>query len=187
MAYSDKLLQDTKLTEQSILQDLEALSLYYEDIEIPAKMIQASKLSPMPSLVALLDSGDEDKPWVLTHSFLPLGTDMAEFTKFLQFYCELSGSLEKVERLTLLEAVNRLNQALPFGSVLLVEPRPQFELPLMAAVRAVQGFPLDRPIDQGTFTEDLFLFEMSCELVARVLDELADGKSLDEVFEQIGQ
>ena len=70
------------------------------------------------------------------------------------------GDLGEVEPSILLRGISRLNQALPFGAVLLVEPRPELGLPLMAAVRAVQGFPLDQPLDQGTFTEDLFLLEV---------------------------
>ena len=187
MAYSDQLLQDTKLTEQSILQDLEVLQLYYEDMEIPCKVIQASKLAPLPSLVAMLEVEEGEQPWVLTHSLLPVDQELAEFTKFLQFYCELPGSLEKVDRGVLLEAVNRLGQALPMGTVLLVEPRPELELPLMAAVRAVQGFPLEEPISQGVFTEDMFLFEMSCQMTAQVMQALGAGQTVDQAIAQLGQ
>ncbi len=185
MSYSDQLLEDTRLTEQAILQDLEALSIYCEDMEIPSRIIQASRLAPLPSLIAMLDGGEEDSPWVLTNSFMPLDSETAEFTKFLQFYCELPGSLDGVDRLTLLEGVSRLNQTLPFGTALVVEPRPELELPRMAAVRTVQGFPLDRPVDQGVFTEDVLLFEMSCQMVKLVMDALRAGQTVDEAFAQL--
>lgn len=187
MAYSDQLLQGTQLTEQSILEDLEALQLYYEDMEIPCKIIRASKPAPLPSLVAMLDTGEEEKPWVLTHSLLPVDKELAEFTKFLQFYCELPGALEQVDRVVLLEAVNRLGQALPFGTALLVEPRPELKLPLMAAVRAVQGFPLEQPMAQAVFTEDLFLFETSCQITTQVMEGLCAGLTVDQAFARVGQ
>lgn len=187
MSYSDQLLQDTCLTEQSMLQDFEALSIYYEDMKIPSRTVKASPSAPLPTLVAMVDSPEEDKPWIFTHSFMPLDKESAEFTKFLQLYCEVPGSLEEIDRLTLLEGVNRLNQALPMGTVVLVEPRPELELPLMAAVRSVQGFPLDAPIDQGVFTEDVILMEMGCQMVELMMDALREGKTADEAFDQISQ
>ena len=100
---------------------------------------------------------------------------------------QLSGDLGEVEPSILLRGISRLNQALPFGAVLLVEPRPELGLPLMAAVRAVQGFPLDQPLDQGTFTEDLFLLETSCQIADFVLGALRTGKTVDEAFAQLTQ
>lgn len=187
MSYSDPLLQGTSLTEQSMLQDFEALSIYYEDMKIPSKTVQASPAAPLPTLVAMVDSPEEGNPWVVTHSFMPLDRETAEFTKFLQFYCEVPGSLEKVDRLTLLEGLQRLNQVLPLGAAVLVEPRPELELPRMAAVRAVQGYPLDRPIDQGVFTEAMILFEMSCQVTALVMEALKTGRTVDEALEQLNQ
>ena len=185
MSYSDQLLQGTSLTEQTMLQDFETLSIYYEDMKIPSKTIQAGPTNPLPTLVAMVDSPEEDKPWIFTHSFMPLDSETAEFTKFLQFYCEVPGSLEGSDRLTLLEGISLLNQALPLGMVILVEPRPELELPRMAAVRTVQGFPLDRPVDQGVFTEDVLLFEMSCQMVKLVMDALRAGQTVDEAFAQL--
>ena len=187
MSYSDQLLQGTSLTEQAMLRDFEALSLYYEDMQIPSKTVEASPAAPLPTLVAMVDSPEEDKPWIFTHSFLPLDNETAEFTKFLQFYCEVPGSLEEIDRLTLLEGVNRLNQVLPMGAVLLVEPRPELELPLMAAVRAVQGFPLDQPIDQGVFTGDMILMEEGGQMVVLLMDALRAGKTVSEAFDELIQ
>ena len=187
MSYTDELLQDTPLTEQMMLQDVETMGLYCEDMQIPCKVVPATAQAPLPTLVAMLDSGEADRPWVLTHSFMPLDRETAEFTKYLQFYCELSGDLGEVEPSILLRGISRLNQALPFGAVLLVEPRPELGLPLMAAVRAVQGFPLDQPLDQGTFTEDLFLLETSCQIADFVLGALRTGKTVDEAFAQLSQ
>lgn len=186
MSYSDQLLQGTMLTEQSILQDLETLQLYYEDMGLAAGIVPASQETPLPSLVAKAEAEDVTT-LVLTNSFVPLDTESAEFTKYLQFYCELSGSLEEVDRGTLLECLNRLNQTLPFGAALLVEPRPELELPLMAAVRSVQGFHLESPIDQGVFTEDAILFQISCHMVDFAMDALREGKPVDEALAQFGQ
>lgn len=184
MSYSDQLLQGTLLTEQSMLQDLESLQRYYEAMGLPARILPASQETPLPSLVTVTETEDVD-PLMLTHSFLPLDSESAEFTKYLQFYCELAGSLEKVDRLTLLECVNRLNQTLPYGMALLVEPRPELELPLMAAVRSVQGFQLELPIDQAVFTEDAILFQLSCHMVSFVLSALRAGRTVDEAFDQL--
>ena len=185
MSYSDQLLQGTSLTEQSMLQDFEALSIYYEDMKIPSKTINAGPSNPLPTLVAMVDSPEEDKPWIFTHNFVPLDQETAEFTKFLQFYCEVPGSLEEVDRITLLEGLQRLNQMLPLGAAVLVEPRPELKLPLMAAVRMVQGYPLDRPIDQGVFTEAMVVFEMSCQTTALVLEALKAGQTVDEAMAQL--
>lgn len=179
--------QDTLMTEARMLQDLEALARYCSEAEIGSRVVPAGQAAALPSLVALLDPDEQGRPRVLTNSFVPLDREDAEFTKFLQFYCELPASLEGVDRTVLLEALLRFNSALPFGGVVLVDPRPELGLPLMAAVRTVQGFPLDTPIDQGVFTEDLFLFDMSCELVASVMDDLAKGSTLDEAFAALSQ
>ena len=96
MSYTDELLQDTPLTEQMMLQDVETMGLYCEDMQIPCKVVPATAQAPLPTLVAMLDSGEADRPWVLTHSFMPLDRETAEFTKYLQFYCELPGSLDGV-------------------------------------------------------------------------------------------
>lgn len=187
MSYSDQILQGTSLTEQAMLQDFETLSVYYEDMDIPSSTIQSTQVAPLPTLVAMVDAPDEDNPWIFTHSFLPLDSETAEFTKYLQLYCEVPGSLEGIDRLTLLEGIHRLNQALPLGAVMLVEPRPELGLPLMAAVRSVQGFPLDETIHQGVFTEDVILMEMSCQMTALLMDALRAGKTADEAMEELSQ
>lgn len=187
MSHTDELLKNSQLSEKVMLRELETILLYYENMELKCKLVKANETAPLPSLVALLEPDDEGRPRVLTHSFLPLDQEDAEFTKYLQFYCELPASLDDVDRLLLLEALLRLNEALPFGAATLVGPRPELGLPLMAAVRTVQGFPLNQPIDEGVFTEDMFLFDLSCELVSKVLNSLREGKSLDEAFDLTGQ
>lgn len=187
MSHTDELLKDSQLSEKAILQNLEILQLYYENMGFKSKLVRSNEMAPLPSLVALLEPDEEGRGRIITHSFLPLDREEAEFTKYLQFYCELPASLDDVDRTLLLEALLRLNEALPFGAATLVEPRPELELPLMAALRSVQGFPIDQIIDEGVFTEDMFLFDLSCELVSKVLDCLREGKSLNEAFDLIRQ
>ena len=187
MSYTEELLQDTALTEAVIRRDLEALSRCCEEMDIPSRVLPAAAQAPLPSLVAMLDSGEEDKPWVITHSFVPLDRETAKQTKYLQFYCELPGSVEEIDPLALLDGVNRLNQILPLGSVVLVEPRPQLGLPRMAALRAVQGFPLDRLPDQEIFREDMGILETGCQITAFVMDALRAGQTAEEALAQLRQ
>lgn len=187
MSYSDELLKESLLTEESILQDLRTLSLYYDDMQTENKILPSLEDAPLPTLLAGLDADDKERPRMITHSFLPVDKEEAEFTKYLQFYLELQNTLKGIARITLLEAVCRLNAALPFGHVMLIPPRPELNLPEMAALRTTQGFPIAQPIDQGTFTENVFLFDLSCELTSTVLDALAEGKSIDEAFAAIGR
>lgn len=187
MGYADEYLKDTELTEESILRDLEVLAAYYGDMELEGRVLPAREEFPMPTLVAGLEPDDRDRPRIVSHSFLPLDTETAEFTKYLQFYSELPCPVEELDRATLLEAICRLNTRLPLGTCVLADPNPAFGQPAKAAVRYVQGFPLEGPVDQGVFTEDLFLFDLSCDLVTTVLDGLNDGLSLDEAFAQIGR
>lgn len=187
MGYAEEYLKDTELTEESVLRDLEILASYYDDMDLEGRVLPAKEDLPMPTLLAALEPDDRERPRIVSHSFVPLDTEAAEFTKYLQFYCELPCPVEGLDRATLLEAVCRLNGHLPLGSCVLADPNPVFEQPMKAAVRSIQGFPLEGPVDQGVFTEDLFLFDLSCDLVTTVLDGLNDGLSLDEAFARIGR
>lgn len=188
MAFSDELLKDSLLNEEVMAQDFEALRSYYEAMEIKTQLIPATKALPLPTLIAVVTSEEEDEPpLVITHSFLPLDKEEAEFTKYLQYYTELPNAVEELDRLTLLEALNRLNQTLPLSHVILLPPRPQFEKPVQVGVRYLQGYKIDEVIDQGVFTEDVILFELSCDLTSVILDELRDGSSIDEAFSVIGR
>lgn len=185
MQTTDELLENSLLTEGSILRDLRELSTYYSDMEVESRVVPALEDAPLPSLVAVMET--DRTPRVLTHSFLPLDREEGEFTKFLQFYSELPGSLDGLDRTLLLEAVCRLNEALPFGTCVNVPPDPELGRPRTAAVRALQGFPIDEQIDQGVFTEAVFLFALSWDLAALVMDGLREGKGLDEAFSAIGR
>lgn len=187
MAFSDEALKGSVLTEAFIQRDLKILIPYYENMEMKAQLIPAAADMPLPSLLAALPNDDEGRPRFITHSFVPLEKDDAEYTKYLQFYTELQDSLEGIDRQTLLEALNRLNFNLPFGACILVAERPEQGLPAMVTLRSMQGFPIDEPIDQGVFTEDVFLFDLSCTVTSVVITGLSEGKSIDEVFEAIGR
>lgn len=187
MSALTEILGDSPLTEEMILSDYEDLVEYYAAMEVPCRLIPATNELIMPTVVAINQLDDEEPPFVITHSFIPLDSEEAEFTKFLQFYMELQQSLEGIDRVTLLEAVNRLNLVLPLGACMLVAARPELKLPEMVAIRMIQGYPISESIDQGVFTEQLYMYEISANLILMVFDELLDGKSLDEAFATIGR
>lgn len=185
MANADELLENSRLTEDFILQELQDLAEYYGDMKLECRIVPAMEDVPLPTLLAVMEE-DKGRPRFVTHSFLPLDTEDAEFTKFLQFYCELQNPVAQLPRETLLEALCKLNGRLPFGACFLVEPRPELALPRMVAIRALQGFPIEPPIDQGVFTEDVFLFDTSCTLVSSALDALAEGAGVDAAVSMLG-
>lgn len=184
MGISDELLKDSLMTEASMQADLEAISTYYQAMELKSQLIPALQEAPLPSLLAALPDDDEGRPRLITHSFLPLDEEDAEYTKFLQLYVELQDSLEGIDRVTLLEAVNRLNTTMPLGLCALVrDPNGEEKM----VVRFVQGYPIDEPVDQGAFTETVLLFDLSCTLTSIVISGLSENKNLDEVFSAIGR
>ena len=185
MGFSDELLKDSLLTEEFILDDLEDLKGYYDDMKVASRVVPALQDAPLPTLVAILDEDEQKRARVVTHSLLPLDEEEASFTKFLQFYCELQINLDNVERIKLLEAVVKLNQILPIGSCVLVDARPELQLPTMVALRSIQGYPIEDVIDQGAFCETLFLFDTACELTTVALDGLVAGKTVEEALAQL--
>ena len=120
-----------------------------------------------------------------SHSFLPLDEEEASFTKFLQFYCELQIDLGGVDRVKLLETLMAMNQVLPMGTCVLVEPRPELKLPAMVGLRYIQGYPLREVIDQGAFSETLFLFDMACDMLTMAVDSLLAGASPEDVLKKL--
>lgn len=182
MGYSDEFLKDSLLSEESMLLDLEELVGYYTAMHVESHIIPAAEATPMPTLAAMLQKDDRDRQRVIVHSFQPYEREEAEYTKYLQFYAELPCELEGLAPETLLSFVCRVNQALPLGFCFPVPPRPALGLGQMIGVRSIQGFPITESIDQGVFTEDTILFNLSCELVSMRLDAMAEGKTLDEAF-----
>lgn len=184
MGISDELLKDSLMTEASMQADLEAISTYYQAMELKSQLIPALQEAPLPSLLAALPDDDEGRPRLITHSFLPLDEEDAEYTKFLQLYVELQDSLEGIDRATLLEGLNRMNLTLPMGVCALARDPDGSE---KVVVRCVQGYPIDEPVDQGAFTETVLLFDLSCTLTSIVISGLSENKNLDEVFSAIGR
>ncbi|MEG1684196.1 MAG: hypothetical protein RR295_10210 [Oscillospiraceae bacterium] len=178
----EELLKDSMLTEAGMLQDLQDMSTYYDDMQVSSKILPATELAPLPSLIAMMEEDEQGRSRILTHSFVPLDKEEAEFTKYIQIYMELQNDIAGIDRLSLLESVCRLNTMLPMGHCIIIPPRPEMELPEMVGVRTSQGFPGDGPVDQGVFTEDVFLFDMSCTFVSDILDALAEGKTPEAAF-----
>ena len=187
MGYADEYLKGTQLTEEGILRDLKILAGYYQDLELEARVIPAKSDLALPVLLGILEPDEQGRPRIVNHGFLPLDTNTAEFNKYLQFYLELACPVEGLDRVQLLEAICRLNSSIPLGTCIVKEPDPALGQPRKVAVRYVQGFPLEEPIDQAVFIESLFLFDLSCDLASTILDGLAEGRSLDEAFAQIGR
>ena len=182
MTKTDEMLSGSILTEETILKILREMSLYYDDMQVENRVIPAVAEAPLPTLVAVLEEDDQGRPRVLTNSFLPLEKEEAEFTVFLQFYMELPNPVPNLDRATLLECLCRLNERLPMGHCVLAAPQPKFEQPEKFALRTVQGFPAGKTIDQGAFTEEVLLFDLSCDAVSRTVDALNEGKTLDEAL-----
>lgn len=186
MAFSDELLKDSLLTEEFILDDLNDLKGYYDEMEVACQVMPAVERAPMPSLVAILDEDDKNRPRIVTHSFLPLDEEEASFTKYLQYYCELQIDVGDVDRVKLLEAMVTMNGLLPLGACSLVDARPELNLPAMVAVRTIQGHPLEEVIDRGAFCETLFLFDTACDLMTLVVDKLVAGGTVEEALKELG-
>ena len=182
MKETDELLKGSTLTEEVMLKILGELSLYCDDMHVENRVIPALKEVPLPTLVAVMEADEQGRPRILNISFLPLDKEDAEFTVFLQFYMELSNPVSELDRATLLECACRLNERLPLGHCVLSAAQPELKQPQKLALRSVQGFPAGRKIDQGVFTEDVFLFDLSCDLVSQTLDALNKGKTLDEAL-----
>ncbi|MEG1683822.1 MAG: hypothetical protein RR295_09715 [Oscillospiraceae bacterium] len=182
MSIVDEGLKDSMLTEAGMLKDLQDMSTYYDDMQVSSKILPATELTPMPSMIAMMEEDEQGRARILTHSFVPLDREEAEFTKYIQFYMELQNDIASIDRLSLLESVCRLNTMLPLGHCIIIPPRPELELPEMVGVRTSQGFPGSESVNQGVFTEDVFLFDMSCTFVSDILDVLAEGKTPEAAF-----
>lgn len=185
MAYSDEMLKDTVLTEEFVLGELQDLKGYYDVMEVASQVFPSVKDAPMPSMAAILDEDEKGRPRVVTHSFLPLSEEDASFTKFLQFYCELQIDVGGVDRVRLLEALMALNGMLPLGTCVAVPARPDMEMPAMVALRYVQGYALEEVIDQGAFSETLFLFDLACDMLTEVADALVEGASAADALRRL--
>lgn len=170
---------DTQMTAPFVMENLEILKQYYEEMELESEIIPAMKELPLPALVTALGEDEKDRPRILTNSFLPFDRENAEFTKYLQFYLELTNPLEKIDSAELLNTMLWVNGQLPIGCCMIREA--EGERPSRVVVRSNQGFPLTKPIDQGVFTEDVFLFDTSCDIVSNILDLMAEGKSFAEI------
>ena len=170
---------NAKLTKSFVLEDLEILQQYYEDMGLESELLPASESVPLPALVVILHSDERKRPRILTNSFIPMSRDHAKFTKYLQFYMELKNALGKLDPMELMKTLFWANGQLPMGCCVFYEEKENH--PHRAVVCSTQGFPLTKPIDQGVFTEDVVLFDTSCEMVSTMLDLLEEGKTSAEV------
>lgn len=176
--------EGTVLTSEEVQQDLAAMVEYYKDMILESQILNQGL--PIPMVLAVMEEDEKGRPRSVVNSFVPLDRESARFTKYIQYYCELADEVENIPREDLYQVMNVLNARLPAGSCILVEPRPEMNLPLKMGVRLIQGFPVRMPLDQGVFTETLFLFDQSCSFVSYVLDALAEGKTPAEALAVIG-
>lgn len=178
MAYSNEPLGDSLLTEAAMMEDLDSLRACYKAMDIAAQIFPGEE-GEAPTLAALVPLDEPESYQTVTNTFLPLSSEEAEFTKYLQFYAQLERDLSGVDQLALLESVSRLNEFLPLGTCFTLQKDDGRRC---LALRYVQGFRLYEPIHPGVFTEDALLFETSWDLADTMAKALAEGKTVDEAL-----
>lgn len=178
MAFSNQPVDHSLLTVDGMTADLEYLIGCYEALEIAAKVLPNAGGEGLPALLALVPLDGENTFQPVTHNFIPLDQEDAEYTKYLQSYATLERNLDGLNPSTLLEFVNRMNQSLPLGTCFVAQEEGHWK----ATLQSVQGYPIKGTINPGVFAENTLLFEASWTLADAVLEALADGKNMDEAF-----
>ena len=176
---TEELYEGSVLTAERVLADLETLRAYCDELELETMVIPPMEEVQLPVLAAILENDEQERPRVVTCTFVPVDSDLCQYTKQLQFYLELQNSLEGVSRAELLELIMWINVRINNGTCLLRESEQDHSLHL--AVRLCQGFRLDDPVDPVIFGENLMMFDEICEIVSSLADLMAGGKSFAEI------
>lgn len=102
---------DLKESEAMSALDLVTLQKIFTEVKIESRIVRASEVMPISSLILYLKKDDKDRLISLSLAFMPLPSDLFPDIKLLQFYTELPFDNTKDVSAALIE----LNRTLPLG------------------------------------------------------------------------
>lgn len=182
MTQFEKNFPNANIGEVDMLDDLKVLGEYYDRMGIDNGIMEAREDVILPLLVAAVDDENDESipPRMIVHTFIPTDKDVAEDGKLLQLYCDITTELSQIDRLSLLEIMNFLNQRSACGTAVMMDDPVNGGEKL--GMRTVQIFPVNEAIDPAIFVDLLATFDVSCITVERALAFLMEGKSASETI-----
>lgn len=186
MSRFEELFPGSSISLEDMMDDFRVLGGYFQSLEMPVSLLEASDTQDVPVMVVEMEGGTEEapEPFYLTLSLLPMDDEVATNTKYLQLYHELDVDLSGVDRVDLLELLHRCNSSTA-GPIGIITP-PRGEEGCHLAIRYVQAFLLNQPISAEIFLDLIDGFTLFTDVVQTVAQELADSGSLEEALSILG-
>jgi len=132
--------------------------------EDSCKIIPASEVFELPTLVVLLPDDEQDLPRIVMMNIVPM-LEVNEYTDFIQLYIEFPYDLSNYEEPELLSVINDLNRTIPLGHCITLKNRPDHKYEKMIGMRYMYAISNEREIDDGALIEMMILFQVSCDAV----------------------
>lgn len=170
-------------SDEQMTEELEVLKEYLTDLDFPAEIIPKGNIFPMPSLLIGLPVGMESEDRFMVCSFIPLDQEEAECTKFLQLYVEYSAEKIGLPELTLLKAINQINNHIAIGHFAYREKTEVEEAKVHFRYSCASE--ADLPVNEEVFCECLFLSIYAMDFFEIFVKLLQDGLTLEEAFERV--
>lgn len=175
---------DVTSTYEEMLADMHTISDYYSRMGIENRVVDSVKGVNLPLVVAIIDNemDEVEAPRVVTNAMMPVEAEVADVTKYLQYYSELDMRDTSLGRMDLLELANLCNLRSQ-GPHLAVGER---DGNTFLGLRFVQGFPLEEEISPNGFVDGLSIFDTYYGMVELFLGQLEQGKTLEQAREALG-
>ncbi|MFI3313628.1 MAG: hypothetical protein R3Y62_07045 [Eubacteriales bacterium] len=172
------------LSDKEMAAELQIIDGYYKTMGVETVMVDASEQVELPMLLAILpnDNDEVEEPRVLSHSFQPSDGELVDGTKYFQIYGETPVEHLGIPRLELLELVNLCNTNSQGTMVLLRKNEGQ----TMVCLRHLSNFPVTEVISKTAFFDMLSVFDVFSAMVELLLEQLSQGKTLEQAQEILG-
>jgi hypothetical protein len=163
------------MNEQKDLAMLRELNGFLQDLELEGQLMERSPAMPMSVLVVPFGNDDKDRPRILTLTFIPDTEGFFQHISLLQLLIELPFEINPANRLTLLEAVTRVNQKIAVGSYYLDDSSK------IGLRNIITTYKFKTP-DKDVFLETINLFMGMLDYTAGLVEEVNDGTQQTEAI-----
>jgi hypothetical protein len=163
------------VNEQKDLTMLRELNGYLQELELEGQLMERSVALPMSVLVVPFGSDDKDRPRILTLTYIPDPEGFFQHISLLQLLIELPFAINEKNRLTLLEAITRVNQKIAVGSYYLDDNNK-------IGLRNIITTYKFKSIDKDLFLETINLFIGMLDYTASLVEEVNDGTQQTEAI-----
>lgn len=164
----------TESKQESVLAKLQTLQAHFEEIKIPAKVIEKNELLALDTLLVTAEGDYLGRNQFVNIAFLPDFSDGDGFLDLIQYFTELEKTVEKAQIPLVESLLNFINVRMPIGHFSVSNEKIYF--------RYVLAELSDHPDMSQKIIGTFFMYVDVLDLFQESIEDVLSGKSTLEAF-----